>query len=336
MILFILGLLKIIGIILLCLLVLLLLISAIVLWVPIRYTAKGEWNDANKQFSVAVTWMGKLIRFKLDYQFPNKPLTSLKILWMDILKILDGKKKTTAEKVPKKKKERGNKGVREKIKHIKEKKKKKEKYHPAINSALLEAAEAEEAAKNNEIIGQAESVSIEEESIVSENGNIKEMSQDDGEKIQENKATFEEKNKGIIFKIQSIYDKIVGIINSISYYLDVLDEKETRGLIAEGWKTIRKILHSIKPKEYKVDAVFGFETPDTTGRVFGYYCMLSPWIPEGISIEPEFEEKVLNGEVYLKGKITIFVIVRNAIHIMFDKRLKPLINKLKNGGKKNG
>ena len=51
--------------------------------------------------------------------------------------------------------------------------------------------------------------------------------------------------------------------------------------------TIKKVLIQIKPNKYKVDAIFGFETPDITGRVYGYYCMISPLIIDNINIDEE-------------------------------------------------
>ena len=70
--------------------------------------------------------------------------------------------------------------------------------------------------------------------------------------------------------------------------------------------------------------------------MYGYYCMAIPTIGEYIRIEPEFEEKILEADCVIKGKITIFVILINGLKIYFDKRLQKLITKLRDGGKKNG
>ena len=123
------------------------------------------------------------------------------------------------------------------------------------------------------------------------------------------------------------------IIENINYYLDILEEDETQGLIKEAWKSIMKILNSIKPKVFRMNAIVGFDMPDTTGRVYGYYCMLIPWLSDDIYIEPDFEQKIINGEIYCKGKIRMLTIVVNLLRIVFDKRLKPLLKKIKNGGK---
>ena len=143
----------------------------------------------------------------------------------------------------------------------------------------------------------------------------------------------ENKIEKIIFKIREIYDKINQVIEKAEYYLELLEEKDTRELINNAWSSILKILNSIKPKVFRVNAVFGLDMPDTTGKVYGYYCMLMPWLGDDIYVEPDFEQKTLNGDFVLKGKITLFTILINGLRIVFDKRLKPLINKIKNGGK---
>lgn len=316
---YLLGILKIIGMILLILLVVVLVLLAIVLFVPIRYKAEGILEDENKTAKATATWCCKIVRMKLDYNFPQKPLLSLKVFWIELLKEKKAKKKK--EKTPKATKKK------EESKKPKEKKKpKKEKYHPAINSALLEAAEAEEAAKTEK----------EKHSVVGvdkrENTNT-EKNEADSESGQNNNLT--NKFEKIVFKIQSIYDKINKIINQINYYWEIFQEKETQGLLKDAWTSIRKMLLSIKPREFLLNARIGFDSPDTTGKIYGYYCMMMPWITEDICLEPDFEEKAMDVKFFAKGKIRLITIVINGLRIVFDKRLKPLINKMKNGGKSN-
>ncbi len=302
---FLLGLLKIIGIILLIILLVVLILVTIVLLVPIKYYGEGILTDEKKQVRAKITWLFKLIRVKLDYSFPEKPLISVKILCFELMKAKDKtQKKEKKSKEPKKPK--------------KEKKRKKEKYHPAVNSALLDAAEAEEKEKE-----------------VKEAGNKDMAEAQQAIKEQQEPEETENKIEKIIFKIQGLYDKINHIIDNINCYLDILEEKDTQELLKDAWSSILKILESIKPKKLRLNALLGFDSPDTTGRVFGYYCMLMPWLSDNICVDADFEQKIINGDFYLKGKITILTIVVNGLRIVLDKRLKPLIKKIKNGGKNN-
>ena len=321
----ILGLLKVIGIILLVLLITLILLVSIVLLVPIRYSAKGHLCDEEKSATAKVTWLCKIIRVKLDYNHPSKPILELKVFWIDVMKMLNKKKesgKPKKIKVPKELKEiKKQKPVKEKGKNEKEK---KEKYHPAMNIALLEAADAEavrdEKLKNGEV-PKAEQSNADKD--------IDEAGADE-------KLTFEEKIEKILFKITTLYDKIISVMDKAEYYIGVYEEEETQGLIRDSWKSICKILKSIRPKVFKLQAVLGFDFPDTTGKVYGYYCMAMPWLGDDITLEPVFEEKYLDVSLFLKGRIRLLTIVINGLKIVLDKRLKRLIHKFKNGGNKNG
>lgn len=320
-----LGLLKVIGIIFLVLLIALILLVSIVLLVPIRYSAKGHLGDDEKTATANITWICKMIRIKLDYRHPEKPILELKVLWIDIMKLMEKKKESSKPKkvkVPKELKEiKKQKPLKEKSK---KEPKKKEKYHPTVNVALLEAADAEAAQKEvrqksiEKVADQHTPEQIEEENVSVE------------------KLSFEEKIEKILFKISQLYDKIINIMDKVEYYIGIYEEEETQCLIKDAWKSICKILKSIRPKVFELKAVLGFDSPETTGKVYGYYCMAMPWLGDDISLEPVFEEKAMDIRLNLKGRIRLLTILINALKIALDKRLKMLINKLKNGGNKNG
>lgn len=325
-----LGLLKIIGIILLVLLITLILLVSIVLLVPIRYSAKGHLGDDEKTATANITWICKMIRIKLDYRHPEKPILELKVLWIDIMKLMEKKKesqKPKKVKVPKELKEiKKQKPLKEKAEKVS---KKKEKYHPAVNVALLEAADAEAAQKE---VQQKAEEKVSEERIADQH----KAEQIEEEKASAEKLSFEEKIEKILFKISQLYDKIINIMDKVEYYIGIYEEEETQCLIKDAWKSICKILKSIRPKVFELKAVLGFDSPETTGKVYGYYCMAMPWLGDDISLEPVFEEKAMDIRLNLKGRIRLLTILINALKIALDKRLKRLINKLKNGGNKNG
>lgn len=319
-----LGLLKIIGIILLVLLITLIVLVSIVLLVPIRYSAKGHLGDEEKVINANITWLCKLIRVKMDYKHPEKPVLSLKVLWIDIMKLMEKKKnsgKPKKIKVPKELKQiKKQKTTKEKVN---KEPKKKEKYHPAVNLELLEAADAEATEKEAKLKPVEKK---EEQKVV--------------EKIEECPATeklsFEEKIEKILFKISNIYDKIMNIMDKAEYYIGIYEDKETQSLLKDSWEVVCKILKSIRPKVFQLEANLGFDSPETTGKVYGYYCMAMPWLGDDITLEPVFEEKTMDMHFNLKGRIRLLTILINALKIALDKRLKRLIHKLKNGGNKNG
>lgn len=148
--------------------------------------------------------------------------------------------------------------------------------------------------------------------------------------------TWRDKLKKIVNKITSVYNKVKNIILNIQYYLEILQEEDTKALINVALGALADILKKLRPRKLVANAKIGFDTPDTTGKLYGIYWIFKPALGEHVIIEPVFEEKVLEGDIFFQGRITIFVLVVNALKIVLDKRLKPLINKLKNGGLQNG
>lgn len=124
--------------------------------------------------------------------------------------------------------------------------------------------------------------------------------------------------------------------HKISFYMDILQKENTRQFLSHLVNRLLRILKSIRPKVLKINGEFGFDTPDTTGKVYGFYCMLMPSLGRHVCLVPNFEEAILQGTFYCRGKITIFVILINACRIVLDKRLRPLLKSLKNGGNQNG
>ena len=86
-------------------------------------------------------------------------------------------------------------------------------------------------------------------------------------------------------------------------------------------------MKSVWPGHIRADILFGTGSPDTTGYLYGAYCMLSPMLRADICVTPDFEEAVLRAEFDISGHIAVWVLAVNAGRIALDKRLWRLIKK---------
>lgn len=132
---------------------------------------------------------------------------------------------------------------------------------------------------------------------------------------------------------EPIGKKLIGIKEKIQYYIGVLTEQDTKDLLVHCKKRIIKILKSIRPRKIKFNGIIGFASPDTTGYLYGAYCMVSSYLGKNVILEPEFEKEIIDVTGSLKGRITVFVLAWNALRVYLDKRLMRLISKLKKGGR---
>lgn len=132
---------------------------------------------------------------------------------------------------------------------------------------------------------------------------------------------------------EPIFDKLVGIKEKIQYYINIFQEQETKGLLAHCKVRIVRIIKSIRPRKLVFKGTVGFATPDTTGYLYGGYCMISSYLGKNVILTPDFENEIIDVSGSLKGHITVFVLAWNALRIYLDKRLMRLIRKLKKGGR---
>lgn len=144
--------------------------------------------------------------------------------------------------------------------------------------------------------------------------------------------TTPDKEKSVTEK-QPFYQKWIGIKDKIQYYINVLTEQDSRDLLSHCKMRILKILKSIRPRKIIFHGTIGFVSPDTTGYLYGVYCMISSFLGKNVILIPDFEREIMDVSGSFKGRITIFVLAWNALRIYLDKRLMRLIAKLKKGGR---
>ena len=92
----------------------------------------------------------------------------------------------------------------------------------------------------------------------------------------------------------------------------VIKREVSDGVIAPGYtdealeilkakKETGKLLKRWKPKVIKGTVRFGFENPCHTGQALAAFSIIYPFIGEFLSIEPNFERRILKGDVKVRG-----------------------------------
>lgn len=300
----ILQILAVIGIVLLVLLALLILTVLAVLFVPIRYRASGEKEADRIEGVAAVSFLYPFLSFKWQ-RAGNENRWALRLLGIKLKSSpkVDKGKTTEPEKTEKGKvaePEKTDKGKAEETAQAAKPEKAaepvKEEKQPATPS--VQNAEAEDAAR------QAEETGTQKTDRVSS----------------EKKARF---------TISGLCDKMENIRDNVEYYKERLTAEENRLFLKRTKERIFAVLKSIKPKVLTARVVCGTGSPDTTGYVCAVYGMLYPVIEDRISFTADFENKVLDGELSVKGKVRVATLVRHGIKILLDKQLKVFLKEMK-------
>lgn len=312
----ILQILAVIGIVLLVLLALLILTVLAVLFVPIRYRASGEKEADRIEGVAAVSFLYPILSFKWQ-RAGNENRWALRLLGIRLKSSRKADKDKAAEP------EKTDKGKAEETAQAAKPEKaaepvKEEAKQPVISNA--QNAETGNAAQQTGENGTQETDRASSETGSAGDKTSEKRAADKQEKGTETKARF---------TISGLCDKMENIRDNVEYYKERLTAEENRLFLKRTKERIFAVLKSIKPKVLTARIVCGTGSPDTTGYVCAVYGMLYPVIEDRISFTADFENKVLDGELSVKGKVRVATLVRHGIKILLDKQLKVFLKEMK-------
>ena len=78
----------------------------------------------------------------------------------------------------------------------------------------------------------------------------------------------------------------------------------------------------IKPKLLRINMTIGFDDPAVTGQVLGViaaFCGAAGMMP---CVTPEFEKQIFESDIEIKGRVTVFVLLKILIKVYFCEELK--------------
>lgn len=312
--------LKVTGIIIGTILGILVLLSCIVLFVPVRYEVRAVFGGSMKsvRVKIRVTWLLHLI--KVSFSFWNK-----KISWKARIafKTIGGGQAVNGKE---------------------EKKENEVEDHDEKLEAIVEQEETVEKQEEMEKIpqsggGEPESIFEEMEEEFPSHEEEKEEFWEDSETVEKMEAGshFWQKILEIVRKITgkicSLYHKIkctieifCGKIRMLSEKKDKLTEFLTSEVHRQAFFKVKdeglKLLLRLRPKIVQADIRYGFDDPCITGQVLAGLGILYPFLGEHVNVRPDFEHKVLEGRMYVKGRVRMFHIARLLWSLLWCKNVR--------------
>ena len=139
-----------------------------------------------------------------------------------------------------------------------------------------------------------------------------------------NDAWYEKKEK-LFQKLEELEDKV----NDIRKKLRLITSERTEAAVKHVLKKVFRILKSIMPRKLRGHVTFGMENPADTGTVLGVLAATLPIHKNQLKIDPVFTEKILEGEAFLKGRISIGFILCCAVGIILNKNVLITIKRFK-------
>lgn len=286
----ILNILKVIGIILLCLVGIVLLLILTVLFVPVRYEAKGYYRG-DYTLRLKASWCLHLLSFVLFIDTEHPLTMEFKLFGIKFKK-----------RAPK---EEGQES--EKTEMIQEEK--MQKQEDTAQPQLTHTQDGK---------AQTNKSGVKDRKTKAEKLNF----------FQKIKLCIHTAFRNLIDLQKSIL-RFIRILkkgkDKLLFYIELLQGDEFHAAFARCKMQIFRILSNLKPKKMQMNLHFGrSDEPDLVGKILGIWGMTYPIHKGNIQVIPEFEQDILEGDFYVKGRISLYLYLWTVYIVLFDKNIKYL------------
>ena len=304
--------LKIFGILLLVVIGLLILGILAILFVPLRYDGKISYNDKNQCVATQITWLFRLICIEGGYQ--EKVYARARLLWFTLWKWKADEKENDKEDHL----ESADYSEEELDRLLEERSQKEESKEETKEETVIEEKMDEPDAEEN--LTEVQPTEIEPKEV--------EPTEIESKEVESNEAESTEKKPKKI-QLQQIGKRIKEIKEKIKHIKEMASDQRIHRaillLIDGAWKIVR---HSL-PRKIKGRAKFGFEDPSTTGQILTYVSLLYPCYAKSVELVPMFTEKVIDLDLYFRGRVRLFSLIWICVKIWFDRNFRYLYKKVK-------
>lgn len=129
------------------------------------------------------------------------------------------------------------------------------------------------------------------------------------------------------FSFQKICDKLKQAGEQKDRAAEFLKNEENKETFRLLKRQVKALFRHILPGKMRGKVKFGFDDPYTTGQVLMYISPFYGIYGKRFQVIPVFEEPVLEGEAWLKGRIRIGTVLAIGIRMLFDKNFRTLLRK---------
>lgn len=282
--------LKIIGITVLVLLGIILTLSLLILFVPVRYSVRADFNN-DASLGIHFTWLAGILRCRISY--PKGEPWICRLFGIPIARgKRAGRKKTTNRR-------RRNNTLSGSSEQSDSNSAKKNIHYDSGNEdgAKRDAGYADAADKDG-----ADSLT---EHLHKKNRRYK-------KERRRKKANHKDKKKK-----KNTFKTLFGILG---------DERNKR-LIVFLKDVVIQFLKRVRPRKIKADMVIGFDDPACTGLFFGGLGILTVCWTGKYNITPDFEKKILKGSVRARGYVRVLDVLRFLLKILLNEDIKRVMKK---------
>lgn len=304
---------KIIGIIILAVLLLVIGLLSIVLFVPIHYESQYEYYENLNGFC-NVNWLFKIFAFNLKTVDGETDYDIKMPSWIDKLLSDDNEEEKSDNEVVYKIENNQDEYFDDNITVEKLKDDAEEKIEETVDNVISEVKEEIKEDTEKEIAENLEDAEEKSEKSVS------------GEKvvnfIRKKVVNFFCKLKGIL---NFTKDKKAFIKEKIEFFEDLKDKYDLKGIFDITILLFKKIFKGLGLKLFQICGIIGLDNPCSTGQAIALISVVQTFVPFEVDVQGDFENNVLEGSLYIKGKVRISSIVFPVIWYLLTKPVRTVV-----------
>ena len=133
----------------------------------------------------------------------------------------------------------------------------------------------------------------------------------------------------IVEKLDKILRKIGSICRKIGAVYDFFFDERVQAFLSQIMGLIRKLIGHVLPKKLIGYVRFGLDDPGYTGRVLAAVAPFYPKYGKSFSVQPDFEDLVLEGKAEFKGRVYLFYVAYIGLRAILNRNLKYVIRQFK-------
>ena len=93
-------------------------------------------------------------------------------------------------------------------------------------------------------------------------------------------------------------------------------------------KDLFLILRHVKPKKFNADILLGLGDPATTAQVLAAVNVADAFLDYDIDLEPDFDNKVVEADVDIRGRIALWRVLLSAARVYFNKDIRKVYKRI--------
>ena len=126
-----------------------------------------------------------------------------------------------------------------------------------------------------------------------------------------------------------IKNKLADGRKSFERMREILTNEENREVFRLLVSRGKKLFRHVRPKKIKGKLQFGFSDPYRTGQVLTAVSPFYGLYAKELELIPDFEHEVLKGEISVKGRIRMGVVLWTGIRLFLNKNFRGLLRRFR-------